>query len=64
MVSRDGKNHTPNLLDKFTICSGNKYQIGNTGGNEKIKLKVDQLPSHNHNISVKKLRKVEMICNS
>ena len=45
----DGKNGTPNLVNKFIIGSGGNYKIGETGGNEKIKLSVNQLPPHNHN---------------
>ena len=53
----DGKNGTPNLMDKFIIGSGRNYRIGNTGGNEKIKLNVNQLPPHNHNFSAKYIQK-------
>ena len=35
----DGKNGTPNLVNKFIIGSGGNYSIGNSGGNEKIKIK-------------------------
>lgn len=45
----DGKNGTPNLVNKFIIGSGGNYKIVETGGNEKIKLSVNQLPPHNHN---------------
>ena len=45
----DGKNGTPILVNKFIIGSGGNYKIGETGGNEKIKLSVNQLPPHNHN---------------
>jgi hypothetical protein len=45
----DGKNGTPNLVNKFIIGSSGNYKIGETGGNEKIKLSVNQLPPHNHN---------------
>ena len=53
----DGKNGTPNLVNKFIIGSGGNYKIGETGGNEKIKLSVNQLPPHNHNFSAKYIRK-------
>ena len=43
----DGKNGTPNLFDKFIIWSEN-YKLGSTGSNEKIKLKINQLPPHHH----------------
>ena len=53
----NGKNGTPNLLDKFVIGSGGKYKIGDSGGNEKIKLNINQLPPHNHNFSAKRICK-------
>ena len=53
----DGKNGTPNLLNKFIIGSGGNYKVGDTGGNEKIKLTVNQLPPHNHNFSSKRICK-------
>ena len=45
------------LFDKFIIGSSGNYKIGVTGGNEKIKLSVNQLPPHNHNFSAKYIRK-------
>ena len=53
----DGKNGTPNLVNKFIIGSGGNYSIGNTGGNEKIKLNVNQLPPLNHNFMAKYIQK-------
>ena len=44
-------------MDKFIIGSGRNYRIGNTGGNEKIRLNVNQLPPHNHNFSAKYIQK-------
>ena len=53
----DGKNGTPDLLNKFIIGSGGTYKIGDSGGNEKIKLSVNQLPPHNHNFNAKYIQK-------
>lgn len=47
----DGKNGTPDLKNKFIIGSGGNYKIGNTEGNEKIVLDIEQLPFHHHDIS-------------
>ena len=47
----DGKNGTPNLVNKFIIGSGGNYKLGAIGGNEKIKLNVNQLPPHNHSFT-------------
>ena len=53
----DGKNGTPNLVNRFIIGSGGNYKTGTTGGNEKIKLNIDQLPPHNHIFYAKYIRK-------
>ena len=53
----DGKNGTPNLIDKFIIGSGGNYKLGSTGGNEKIKLTINQLPSHRHIFNAKYIKK-------
>ncbi len=44
----DGKNGTPNLKDKFIVGSGSKYKLGDKGGNDEIKLTLEQIPSHSH----------------
>ena len=44
----DGTNGTPNLLDKMIIGSGNKYTVGDTGGEETHTLTVEEIPSHTH----------------
>jgi len=43
----DGKNGTPNLIDRFLLGSG-KQKLLTTGGEETHKLTVDELPSHDH----------------
>lgn len=45
----DGKNGTPNLLDRFIVSVANgKTDPGATGGAHQYKLTVDQLPPHTH----------------
>lgn len=44
----DGNNGTPNLIGKFIKASD---IAGNTGGNNSITLKIDNLPDHQHGIS-------------
>ena len=53
----DEKNGTPNLINKFIIGTGGNYKIGQTGGNEKIKLSLDQIPPHNHSFTAKYIQK-------
>lgn len=60
----DGVNITievPNLLGKFTpggqpidrhIGGEYEYKTGDTGGHDAVKLSVNQLPKHNHNVSI------------
>ena len=40
------------IRDKFLLASGNKFPAGQTGGEEKHVLTVDELPSHTHDIVV------------
>lgn len=44
----DGKNGTPNLIDRFILGSATS---GGMGGNKEITLTVDQLPPHSHKIA-------------
>ena len=43
----DGKNGTPNLIDRFILAS---TYCGGTGGNSQITLSVSQLPPHRHRL--------------
>jgi microcystin-dependent protein len=44
----DGKNGTPNLLDKFILGAGQSTQIGMSGGSNTITLTQNNLPAHKH----------------
>jgi len=44
----NGNNGSPDLQDRFIAGAGRNYQIGNTGGADRITLTTDQLPAHSH----------------
>jgi len=44
----DGNNATPNLLDRFIVCAGGHYGVGNTGGLNAVGLSSEHTPPHNH----------------
>lgn len=44
----DGSNGTPNLIDRFVVSSGDKYNVGDTGGEDSITISTSQLPEHSH----------------
>jgi microcystin-dependent protein len=50
----DGTQGTPNLSGRFVVAAGSNgetsYQSGNTGGEDKLKITVAQLPAHTHKI--------------
>ena len=44
----DGKNGTPDLRDKFIAGAGSTYALGDTGGENEVRLEADQNVSHYH----------------
>ncbi len=40
------------VKDTFLLCAGDKYPAGTTGGEAEHTLTVDEMPNHNHNITV------------
>ena len=44
----NGSNGTPNLQDRFVVGAGNTYSVNSIGGNNDIRLTVDQLPAHSN----------------
>lgn len=39
---------TPDLRDRFIVCSGSTYTIGSTGGLNSVTLTMSQIPQHSH----------------
>ncbi|AXG71501.1 hypothetical protein KORDIASMS9_03758 [Kordia sp. SMS9] len=48
----DGKNNTPNLINRFIVGAGDEYSVGIKGGIKNVKLTEDHLPTHTHDIDV------------
>jgi len=44
----DGENETPNLVNRFIVGAGGEYQTGWKGGENEVKLAVNEMPSHTH----------------
>ncbi len=44
----NGTNGTPDLRDRFVVGAGKKYTTNTTGGEEKVTLKINEIPKHNH----------------
>ena len=42
---------TPNLLGRFILGDSPSHKLGDTGGEETHKLTIDEMPSHNHNMT-------------
>ena len=47
----NGTNGTPDLRDRFIVGAGKKYTANTTGGEEKVTLKIKEIPKHNHGVS-------------
>lgn len=46
----DGNGGRPNLKDRFVVGAGGSYQKGATGGATEVKLTVQEMPSHVHEV--------------
>jgi microcystin-dependent protein len=47
----DGTNGTPNLEDKFVVCAGSTYAVGDVGGAATVTLTEPQLAAHSHPVA-------------
>lgn len=47
----DGTNGTPNLVDRFVVCAGLSYPVGQGGGIAQQVLSAAQLPAHTHGVN-------------
>ena len=48
----DGKNGTPNLLNRFILGNSSKHKLNSVGGETTVKLNQNHLPSHSHSVSI------------
>lgn len=46
----DGANGTPDLRNRFIVCAGNEYAIGDSGGEKEHTLTINEMPSHTHSL--------------
>lgn len=46
----DGHDGRPNLINKFVVGAGSEYYKGQTGGENAVKLDINQMPKHSHDI--------------
>lgn len=44
----DGTSGTPDLRNRFIVCAGSEYKVGDTGGSKQVTLTVEQLAEHKH----------------
>lgn len=47
----DGTNGTPDLQDKFVVCAGSTYAVGDVGGAATVTLTTPQLAAHAHPVA-------------
>ena len=47
----NGQNGTPNLTDRFVLCSSATYPRGTVGGNSSATIGVTNLPAHQHSLT-------------
>ena len=48
----DGKNGTPNLIKRFLLGKSSETSLKNTGGEENVKLTLNEIPSHSHSNNI------------
>lgn len=48
----DGKNGTPNLVNKMILGNSSSHKLNTTGGSTTVTLNQNQLPSHTHSVSI------------
>jgi microcystin-dependent protein len=46
----DGANGTPDMRDKFVVCAGGAYAVGDVGGEDAVTLTAPQLAPHTHGV--------------
>ncbi len=44
----DGSNGTPDLRNRFIVGAGGTYNVGSTGGANRVTLTISEMPSHDH----------------
>jgi len=47
----NGQNGTPDLRDRFVVCAGGSYGVGDIGGATTVSLSWEQMPAHTHGFS-------------
>lgn len=50
-VDGDGMDDVPDLRDRFIVGAGGNYNLHDSGGQERIALSVEHLPSHQHGLN-------------
>lgn len=48
----DGEGVAPDLRDRFVTGAGNAYSVNSTGGKASVTLETDDMPRHDHDITV------------
>ena len=49
----NGSNGTPDLRGRFVVGAGSSYSVGATGGVASVTLTEEQIPSHNHELTIR-----------
>lgn len=51
-TDKSGSIISPNLTDRFIVAAGNEYSVDDIGGKNNVQLSLNEMPVHNHNVSV------------